>query len=232
MSNEEGSSAEPLTEYEVGRKRLWDDLVMLHDQWDQYIDLFGTDPERVKVLNRHARWFFYTVQRSLVRELMLGLSRLTDPPVQGDKTNLVLEGLLEDPALVANPHLAGTLATRISQVRAKAAPVRAHRNKYIAHRDHAVALGRDEELLPRVTRGLLGELVEEMCAIFHDHGSELHGTSYVFELSALGTTSSLMDSLDSADKWRQHERALRRKEFGLPPEDNGTDNVGGGAKPS
>ena len=207
--------------YEAARKRLWDDLVQLNDHWHQYVTLYASEPETVDLLNKHARWFFGSLQRSLIRDLILGISRLTDGPGSGDRTNLVLTELLRDPKLTAHPELAQELTARIEAVRKRATPVREHRHKYIAHRDHAVALGRTEDLLPAIRRDLMEGLLLEMIAIYELHGLRLHETSYVFELAALGSVEALVTSLKRADLWRAHDLAEKRRMLGLPPEDAG-----------
>jgi hypothetical protein len=210
-----------LYSYDAARKRLWDELVLVNDQWQQYLKLFGTSPETVNLLNRHARWFFATVQRGLVHEVILGISRLSDPPRTGKRTNLVISELLQDPKLQDKAELATVLEQRISEVRRRAEPVRKHRNTYIAHLDHATALGPRGELLPSVPRQLVTELLNEMSEIYRLHGVRLYETDYAFELSALGSAEAILRSLEGADSWRQHEQAERRRRYGLPPTDDG-----------
>ena len=67
--------------------------------------LWQASSETVTLLNKHAGWFFGTVQRSLINGGgMLGIfPALRDPPGSGDKTNLVISELLLDPLLANKP---------------------------------------------------------------------------------------------------------------------------------
>jgi len=123
-------------EFDDSRKRLWDEIVLLHDAREQYLLLFGHSPERLEMLNACAAWFFGLVQRALLREQILGISRLTDPVKMGAKTNLVLRSLLADPALLGKGAVLAELEVAIGEAEATAKPIRAHRHKYIAHLDH------------------------------------------------------------------------------------------------
>lgn len=228
-STSEAISAFDPEQYEAARKRLWDDLVHLKDHWHQYVTLYASAPATVALLNRHARWFFGSLQRSLIRDLILGVSRLTDAPGTGDKANLVLTELLRDPKLAEDHGLRDELTTRIAAVCTRAAPIRAHRHKYIAHRDYAVALGRSEDLLPQVQLALLDAILEELTAIYAVHGLRLHGTSYAFDLEALGSVDALLRSLERADKWRAHEVAEKRRALGLPLDGPGASKPAFGA---
>ena len=80
------------------RTRIWNEIVSLHDAWAQYRYLFNESNERVQLLNTCASWFFATTQRLLMREVILGISRLTDPVKFGRFDNLVLSSLLLSPA--------------------------------------------------------------------------------------------------------------------------------------
>jgi hypothetical protein len=76
------------------RNKLFDEIVLLTDLWTQYNVLFMTSRETVDRLNDHARWFFRTVQRTFVHELILGISRITDPAASLGRKNVTLAALL------------------------------------------------------------------------------------------------------------------------------------------
>src|ERR1700730_6623153 len=73
---------------------LWKDLTWLHFEWDQYFVLFGTDPSRVDVMNKAAPRFFWSLDRVLWQDILLALSRLSDPPGTGGQQNLTFLRLL------------------------------------------------------------------------------------------------------------------------------------------
>jgi hypothetical protein len=207
--------------FDVARKRLWDELVNLHHAWDQFLKLYAHSEDRVKVLNASARSFFAGLQRLLIRDVILSISRLTDPPRSLGKANLVLWSILDDQRLVDRPQLKEQLECEIREVRDMAGPVRKHRNTYIAHLDHATAVGTSVDPLPGVTRGLVDQLIARMEAAYHTYRSQLDETDVSFELSALGDVDQLASALEGGQQWREHERAERRRRYGLDPGTNG-----------
>ena len=93
-------------EFSAARKRLWNEIVAIHDVWEQYVYLFNESPERIRLLNACASWFFGTTQRVMMRETILGISRLTDAPATGPFKNLVLATLITDPEVDVHEGLA------------------------------------------------------------------------------------------------------------------------------
>src|SRR5699024_10710469 len=74
--------------YELHRK-----LVELHVLWQQYRQLFGDDPATFHLLNRTAGLFFKIVQDELWDSVLLGVSRMTDPPTTRKNKNLTIQSL-------------------------------------------------------------------------------------------------------------------------------------------
>jgi hypothetical protein len=83
MGHELGSSF-----HELSRK-----LIELHVVWQQYRQLFGDEPETVHLLNRTSGLFFKIVQDELWDSVLLGISRMTDPPQTGKRKNLTVQSL-------------------------------------------------------------------------------------------------------------------------------------------
>lgn len=72
---------------------LWQEVVYLHRKWGEYLVLFGTKPERLKILNAGAPVFFRMVQDVLWEETLLHIACLTDRPEVGKKTNLTIQNV-------------------------------------------------------------------------------------------------------------------------------------------
>src|SRR5579862_352192 len=79
---------------------LFKEVVWLHAKWQEYRALFGHSPERVDLLNRNAAFFFRVVEDSLWEDVLLHISRLTDPIRSGGNENLSVQCL---PFLVNPP---------------------------------------------------------------------------------------------------------------------------------
>lgn len=68
--------------------KLWQEMAWIHTKWAQYIELFGTNPERIDLLNRAAPAMIRTVQDTLWDDVLLHLGRLNDPPKSSGRGNL------------------------------------------------------------------------------------------------------------------------------------------------
>jgi len=81
---------------------LWQEVVHLHFKWAEFVELFGSKPSRIDLLNQAAPAFFRIVQDTLWEGILLHLARLTDAAVSGGRqarTNLTVLNL---PDLVHN----------------------------------------------------------------------------------------------------------------------------------
>lgn len=207
---------ESVTSFEDVRHRIGDELVMLTDAWAQYTYLFAS-PERVDMLNTCARWYFATSQRLFLREVILGISRLTDPPTQGRHANLVLATLADDPALDDRLAIRTALMAMVSGAVSAAAPIRVHRSKYIAHLDHAVALDQANNPLPGIERAYVDDVLAKMTAAYRFYGSEVKATDFSATLHALGGADALVQALESSDRWLRI-RAIRADHAARSPD--------------
>jgi hypothetical protein len=153
------------------------------------------------MLNACARWFFGSTQRLMMRDVILGISRLTDPPKTGKHANLVLASLLEDPDIGKYRGLRIQLEKAIQKVKADAAPIRYHRDKYIAHLDEPTAVEATKNPLPGIKKGLIGQILDEMGKAYNVHGSRTRDSHAFFHLAALGSAKSLVEILESSERW-------------------------------
>src|SRR6267378_3492997 len=72
---------------------LWQEVGWLHNEWDEYLQLFGTNESRIKLMNDAAPRFFRMIQDDLVDAIVLRIGRLTDPPKSAGKSNLAIQQL-------------------------------------------------------------------------------------------------------------------------------------------
>lgn len=184
------------------RERLWNEIVLVNDAWAQYQHLYGSSSERVQILNGCARWFFALTQRALLREVILGISRLTDRVRSGSFDNLVIGCLLLDPAVDQYEGLRAELASAVQLAVSAASDVRAHRNKYIAHLDHATALGSPDAPLPKLPRAGITVAIDALGTAYNLHGKRIHSSHAFMDLQPLGGADALVRALESSERWR------------------------------
>lgn len=205
------------------------EIAHLGEVWRQYALLFSEKQTR-NLLSAHAPAFFGTVQRTFLSEVILGISRLTDPGRQGrnrERHNLSLEALLEDPRLEQGlPEVRSELEGLVQEVQDRADPIRTTRNQWVAHRDRLVAL--EAESLPLLPWDTFDEVIELLSRIHRAYGTKVAGTDYDHDGWQPGGAEALIEALEAApDRLtrlrEEEERDLARLREGRgvadPPED-------------
>ena len=187
----------------------------LHWKWGEYVTLFGSRPERIDLLNQAAGAFFRIVQDSLWEDVLLHISRLTDPPKSAGKDNLTLQRL---PQLVA-PEARAEVQRLLSECLAKSEFARDWRKRHIAHRDLHLALDERSVPLAEASRLAVGDALESIAKLLNVVESYYLKSEVAYELtSPLENAESLLYVLrDGIDA---RKRQQRRFETGqLDPED-------------
>lgn len=146
---------------ELGPKffELYRKLVELHIVWQQYRQLFGADDETIRLLNRTAGLFFKIVQDELWDSVLLGISRMTDPPATGRNKNLTVLSL---PPLIENDVLRSEVEKLCEAALTQAKFAREHRNKRIAHQDHDYLTDRSSNPLNGVSRAIVEDILDSL----------------------------------------------------------------------
>ena len=146
-----------------------------------------------------------------MREVILGVSRLTDPLKTGGYENLVISRLLEDPLVAQYPGLREELSAAIEKAIVAAGPLRAHRNKYIAHLDHATAIGSPDAPLPGLKRETISDAIQALEAAYNIHGLRIRESHTFFDLSPTGGADALLASLESSTTWKDWQALQERR---------------------
>ena len=73
---------------------LENDLVRLLSRWDMFLQLYDKGPKRIELLNKIASTFFYELHFLFINDMMLSISRLTDPPESLGRKNLTISRLI------------------------------------------------------------------------------------------------------------------------------------------
>lgn len=158
--------------YELYRK-----LVELHVLWQQ-CQLFGDDPDTVHLLNRTSGLFFKIVQEELWDSVLLGVSRMTDPPTTGKKKNLTIQSL---PPLISNTELQGEVQNLCDKALVAAEFAREHRNKRIAHQDHDYLRSRNSDPLSGISRTLVEEMLAVLRAVLNRLDLHFRDSTVMYE---------------------------------------------------
>lgn len=198
------------------RLRLYTELVLLRKVWADFHYLFDAPPERLQ-LYRCAPYFFDWVKRSMVGQIVLRVSRLTDPAIQQGKQNLTLSVLLDDARLETSSGLRAQVEHAIAKIRADAEPIRRHRNKDVAHIDYAFAMQEVGSELPKLPRALVEGCLTEMEAVYNRISALVYHKHSDFELGAIGDTRSLVIHLEKAQRWEAEEVTRMRLKHRSPP---------------
>lgn len=113
--------------------------------------------------------FFYVVQETLVDEVQVMLSKLTDPAQTGSHENLSLEQLQSRVEKHGDANLAQRLRVLLDDFHKKCKTFRVRRNKALAHLDLATALQGTTNPLPGVSR----QMIEDALALLRDYMNEI-----------------------------------------------------------
>lgn len=183
---------------------LWNHITELHAELKTLLQLFGVTQEQSDFLNKAAGAFFDTVYRTLIRDILLGISRLTDPLATAGKDNLVLARLELLPEVTADAALSAKVSAKLADVKTKAGPIRDYRNKYLAHLDLAVSIAPGSEVLPGIRRQDIDAVLEAISELFNLIEQNLRDRTVMFkDVSIIGGAESLLRHLEDAQSWRR-----------------------------
>jgi hypothetical protein len=168
---------------------LWNECVLLHWKWEEFVTLFGSTPERVELLNRAAGAFFRIVQDTLWEDVLLHISRLTDPPSTFGKENLTL---LRLPSIV-DVKVRASVEALIQECLAKCEFARDWRRRRIAHRDLLLAL-EDSKAVPLAiaTRKAAKDAIESVAKVLTAVEVHYEQSNTHYELRPLGNAETLL----------------------------------------
>lgn len=119
---------------------LWSEVTWLHLKWNRFLTPFAEEEERIDLMNDTAPAFFSEVQRLIAEDVFLHISRLTDPPTtrvrRTEKENLTLMRL---PGVLRKGEFRSAIKNKLAELNNQCQFARDWRNRWIAHRDLALA---------------------------------------------------------------------------------------------
>lgn len=197
---------------------LWQQLCALHRKWGEYVALYGTNSQRVDLLNETAPAFFRTVQDCLWEDTLLHIARITDPPSTFKKENL---SFLRIPALVPDPQHSAQLTLLVEKAVGATAFARDWRNRRLAHRDLMLALNRPTEPLAAASRIHVNSALSALGEVLNFLSDHYLKSTTAFEYAAeptAGGASTLLYYL-RVGKNAEHQRRERLKNGTFTKED-------------
>ncbi|MDR6236777.1 hypothetical protein [Pseudomonas oryzihabitans] len=154
-------------------------LIELHIVWQQYRQLFADSEDTIELLNRTAGLFFKIVQDELWDSVLLGISRMTDPAATKHNKNLTINSL--PPLIKNNPKLRMEVEELCQQAVFASSFAREHRNKRIAHQDHAAYANRKTSELSGISRKLIEGMLKALRETLNRIDNELRDTTVFYE---------------------------------------------------
>ena len=184
---------------------LWNEVGWLYLKWANYVELFGTNPTRIDLLNKSAPVFFRIIQDTLFEDVLLHIARLTDPPKSSGKKNLTIHCL---PSLV-NAAIGVSVAEHVLNAIEKARFCRDWRNRHIAHRDFNLAMGEKIEPLELASRAKVKDALDSISRVLNVI-SEFY-TQAVVVFDSIGGPGGALDLLYVLDDGLEADIARRKR---------------------
>jgi hypothetical protein len=201
---------------EIGKiySALWQDVAWIHKKWNQYVELFGTNPERIELLNRAAPTFFRTVQDSLLEDVLLHLARLTDPPMSAGRSNLSLRRLSR---VLASAPIAAEIEALSSAALDSCQFARDWRNRRLAHRDLDLAVGLNPEPLAHASRASVKAAIATLGELLNSVSRHYCESTTLFDLSPGDMDAANLLYVIRDGLKHDEERFAKVKSGELPP---------------
>lgn len=157
---------------------LWNEVAWLYSKWMEYVELFGTKPSRIELLNKSASHFFRIVQDTLWEDCILHIARLTDPPKSAGKENLTIQRL---PLLISNANIKQEVSQLIDIAITNVHFCRDWRNRRIAHKDLALAMETGAIPLVPASRAEIKQALDSISNALNAVSSHYIGSTTFFE---------------------------------------------------
>jgi hypothetical protein len=193
---------------------LWREVAVIHSNWAEYIELFGSKESRIDLLNQAAPRFARLVQDTLWESVILHIARLTDAPQSMGKGNLTIQSL---PPLIDRPDTQDPVAELVAKAIYEADFARDWRNRRLAHRDLQLALKRPATPLKSGSRLAVKTVIATFGEVLNAVSSNyMDSTTYWDFHGASGGALSLLYVLDDGLTAERARRDRLRKSEVLP----------------
>lgn len=129
-----------------------EELTHLHYRWIMYVQIFGTNSHRIDLINKTASNFLSEFQWLVIDNMVLSLSKFTDPAKMRGNSNLSFPYIVKEIEKNDKNNISEELKETLGNLNESVEHFRQIRNKRIAHNDLAVSLESKNSPLPGVSR--------------------------------------------------------------------------------
>jgi hypothetical protein len=195
---------------------LWQEVAWLHMKWSENVVLFETKPSRIDLMNKAAQRFFWMIQDSLWKDIILHIARLTDPSKSAGKDNLTIQKL---PYLISDQNLKNNVKSLIESSLEATVFCRDWRNRLIAHCDLDLAIDNVAKELEPASRKSIQDAITSIVNVLNAVSLHYQDAETAFEvLAGPGGGVSLLHLIDSGLR-AEAERLERLNESEYNEED-------------
>lgn len=178
----------------------------LNYKWKEFVTLFGTNPERIDLLNQSASQFWAYIHNVLFEDILLHIARLTDKEMTTGKKNLSIQGFLN---IRANKKFENQLQKAINKVVKDANFCRVWRNKRIAHIDYDYRTNDKYKLAP-ATRAKVSRCIEGIYKILNLIEKNFFHAETISDSPSINGALDLLFVIDDGLRFvRERETRLR-----------------------
>jgi len=177
-----------------------DDVTWLHTIWDLYLQLYGTNPKYLDVMNMSAPQFFAILENVLFEELILIVGRLTDAPRTSGHENASIERLIEEIEAENYAALGASLRKRLQDFKTNYPGFKTWRNWRVGHSDKLTVTKGSAFPMPAMPKNHVQAAVDELAAIMNEVSLSLMDSVQAYKpfMVAHGDGNALMEMLERA----------------------------------
>jgi hypothetical protein len=181
---------------------LRNELLWLTYRWIEFRELYGTKESRIDILNNSAPYLFYTVQNVLWENLLLGVAKVMDRPESTGKKNITFKSI---PLFIKEQSFHDEVMGIVTKLETKSIFCRDWRNRWIAHKDHALSVDEgNAKPLEVATRLKFKTVLELMQELYNKVSLKYLGSQTAFEfLSSDRGAISLLNLLEKGLLYEQ-----------------------------
>jgi len=182
------------------------EILTITYMWDEYEELYGTKESRIDILNESAPTFFYLVEKVMRENILLGITRLTDPPVMNGKKNVSINAI---PDFLNDTDLKSQINKKLKILKSSTQFCRDWRNRHIAHTDYNLRIDSQAKPLEASTRKKIKQALDEIQNVFNVISSKFINTTYMFD--ALRSRDGALDLLYTLEGGLMYENECKEK---------------------